>query len=235
MSEREELEAEIKAIEEAGLLLALQTPENRRRHLATALLSSGYTKGNGELVEAVREAHEARKLMATVESGAPFRSANRQLEDALSRAFKLALSDSEAKSDAGNLGSPDESQNGLSLTDAGSVNVNLAVFLTRQQAWQAETYGPNASREGVIKHIRKELVEIEDAPGDLTEWVDVAFLAFDGARRDGFSPDDIAAAFLAKQTVIEGRIYRDWRTLDSTQPIEHVRDSEATNGDHHDE
>jgi len=56
MSEREELEAEIAAIEQAWLFSedAVDTA-GRRRHLATALLSSGYTKGNGELVEAVRE------------------------------------------------------------------------------------------------------------------------------------------------------------------------------------
>jgi|GEM_PF-6952801 len=66
MSEREELEAEIAAIEQAWLFSEdASDTAGRRRHLATALLSSGYTKGNGELVEAVRTAKKFAEIIAT--------------------------------------------------------------------------------------------------------------------------------------------------------------------------
>jgi hypothetical protein len=60
MSEREELEAVAKALaEDDGQMwegLSLQDHYMRQALAArTALISSGYTKGNGELVEAVRE------------------------------------------------------------------------------------------------------------------------------------------------------------------------------------
>ncbi len=60
MSEREELEAVAKALaEDDGQMwegLSLQDHYRRQAVAArTALISSGYTKGNGELVAAVRE------------------------------------------------------------------------------------------------------------------------------------------------------------------------------------
>jgi len=58
MTEREELEAVIETAVNEALDVAGQTggfPPFREK-IATALLSSGYTKGNGELVEAVRQA-----------------------------------------------------------------------------------------------------------------------------------------------------------------------------------
>lgn len=65
MSEREELEAEIAAIEQAWLFSEdAGDTAGRRRHLATALISSGYTKGNGELVEAVRRAIDCMEHIA---------------------------------------------------------------------------------------------------------------------------------------------------------------------------
>ena len=124
MSEREELEAEIKAIEGAGLLLALQTPENRRRHLATALLSSGYTKGNGELVEAVRGLVDAADTFASMrvcwstklrEAGEPI-SSMKEIAINYSSVFEIgaaiesvrkALSDSEGVATSGRSGGDD--------------------------------------------------------------------------------------------------------------------------------
>lgn len=57
MSDREELEAEIEAIEQAWLFSEdAGDTAGRRRHLATALISSGHTKGNGEPVAYLRDA-----------------------------------------------------------------------------------------------------------------------------------------------------------------------------------
>ena len=97
--------------------------------------------------------------------------------------------------------------------------------LDRQQAWSAEMFGPAEVRghRGVLDHIRKELVEIEAEPGDVTEWADLIILAFDGAWRSGHSPADTIAAIKAKQERNEARTWPDWRTADPNKAIEHVR------------
>lgn len=73
----------------------------------------------------------------------------------------------------------------------------------------------------------KELREIEADPADLSEWIDVAILALDGAWRAGFSPAEIIAAMLAKQAKNERRKWPDWRTMPTDKAIEHDR-SEPT-------
>jgi hypothetical protein len=79
----------------------------------------------------------------------------------------------------------------------------------------------------VVQHIRKELTEIEAQPTDLSEWIDVAILALDGAWRAGHSPEDIIAALVAKQAKNEARVWPDWRERSEDVAIEHDRTSEA--------
>jgi hypothetical protein len=74
-----------------------------------------------------------------------------------------------------------------------------------------------------LDHIRKELVEIARQPDDLSEWIDVVILAFDGAWRVGFTPEQISEALVAKQTKNENRVWPDWRTQPKDKAIEHVR------------
>lgn len=95
--------------------------------------------------------------------------------------------------------------------------------LTRQMEWSERTFGPGPRTKGVLDHIRKELAEIEEAPDDLSEWVDVIILAFDGAWRAGHAPEDTIAAIKAKQAKNEGRVWPDWRTMSEDAAIEHDR------------
>lgn len=95
--------------------------------------------------------------------------------------------------------------------------------LQRQREWSGQTFGPGDRAKGVVDHIRKELTEIEAAPADITEWIDVVILALDGAWRSGASPDEIIAALVAKQAKNETRTWPDWRTASPDQAIEHVR------------
>lgn len=99
----------------------------------------------------------------------------------------------------------------------------LVAYLTRQCAWSERTFGPGPRPAQVIAHIRKELVEIEASPSDVTEWMDVAMLAFDGAYRSGATPEQIAAAIAAKLAVNEARQWPDWRTHPQDQAMEHIR------------
>lgn len=103
------------------------------------------------------------------------------------------------------------------------MTLDLIAHIYRQRAFSERTFGPGARTAGVCDHIRKELLEIEAAPGDLMEWVDVILLALDGAWRTGASPEQIAAAIEAKQTRNEGRTWPDWRTAPADRAIEHVR------------
>lgn len=102
-------------------------------------------------------------------------------------------------------------------------HLDLIKHLHRQMAFSLKNFGPGNRTQGVIDHIRKELLEIEAAPHDLEEWVDVVLLALDGAWRSGHTPEQIAAGIEAKLTKNEGRSYPDWRTADPNKAIEHIR------------
>ena len=103
---------------------------------------------------------------------------------------------------------------------------NLVQHLTRQHTWSEKTFGPGARVQGVLDHIRKELGEIEENPGDLYEWIDIVILALDGAWRAGYSPDEIALALAMKQEANEARKWPDWRTADPDKAIEHHKEPE---------
>lgn len=77
--------------------------------------------------------------------------------------------------------------------------------------------------EGVLDHIRKELDEIRGVPADIGEWVDVIILAFDGAWRAGWEPQQIIDAVKAKQARNEHRVWPDWGIAEIGKAIEHVR------------
>ncbi|WP_085122276.1 dATP/dGTP pyrophosphohydrolase domain-containing protein [Mycolicibacterium canariasense] len=98
-----------------------------------------------------------------------------------------------------------------------------ADHLDRQRAWSENTFGPYPRLAGVVDHIRKELIEVVDSDNDLSEWVDVIMLAFDGACGTGASSQEIIDAIAAKLEVNEARTWPDWRTADRTKAIEHVR------------
>jgi hypothetical protein len=104
---------------------------------------------------------------------------------------------------------------------------DMLAHLARQRAWSEMTFGPGARTKGVVDHIRKELLEIEGDPTDLTEWIDVVILALDGAWRAGGSPEQIIATMVAKQTKNEGRAWPDWRTADPDKAIEHDRSEDT--------
>jgi hypothetical protein len=100
---------------------------------------------------------------------------------------------------------------------------DLVAHLERQRQFSFQTFGPGVRTKGVIDHIRKELIEIEAAPHDLNEWIDVILLACDGAWRAGHTPEAIAKALAAKLVRNEARTWPDWRTADPDKAIEHQR------------
>lgn len=103
------------------------------------------------------------------------------------------------------------------------VRFDMLQHLARQREFSEKTFGPGVRTQGVVDHIRKELLEIEANPADLTEWIDVVILALDGAWRAGGTPAEIVHTMVAKQTKNEGRQWPDWRTAPLDKAIEHVR------------
>lgn len=100
---------------------------------------------------------------------------------------------------------------------------DLIEHLKRQIAWSEKTFGPGTRHKGVVDHIRKELVEIEEDPSDLMEWIDVIILGIDGAWRSGATAEEIADALFRKQKKNESRNWPDWRTAPEDQAICHIR------------
>jgi ParB/RepB/Spo0J family partition protein len=107
-----------------------------------------------------------------------------------------------------------------------SAKFDFLKHLIRQREFSEKTFGPGPRTAGVVDHIRKELREIEANPSDLSEWIDVAILALDGAWRAGGSPQQIINTLVGKQTKNEARAWPDWRTAPADQAIEHDRSSE---------
>ncbi|GGA99938.1 hypothetical protein GCM10011491_30240 [Brucella endophytica] len=100
-------------------------------------------------------------------------------------------------------------------------------YYARQIEWSRNTFGPGTRTAGVIDHIRKELIEIETEPTDLSEWIDVVILAMDGFWRHGGSAKDLMPRLLAKQRKNFARKWPDWRTMSEDEAIEHDRSGEA--------
>lgn len=108
---------------------------------------------------------------------------------------------------------------------------NFEQHLQRQRDFSERTFGPGSRAAGVVDHIRKELREIEENPGDLAEWIDVVILALDGAWRSGATPAQIIDALVAKQAKNEARTWPDWRSAPVDKAIEHDRAGDPIDDD----
>lgn len=104
---------------------------------------------------------------------------------------------------------------------------DFLAHLERQRKFSVHTFGPGARSQGIVDHIRKELVEVSAAPSDLFEWIDVVILALDGAWRSGAEPQQIIDALVEKQSKNESRQWPDWRATDPSKAIEHVRNEKV--------
>lgn len=102
--------------------------------------------------------------------------------------------------------------------------LDIVSFFDEKSKWSLETFGPGDRYAGVVKHIKKELKEIEENPSDLIEWVDVIFLAMDGAMRSaGADGAAIAEAMWSKHAKNTRREWPDWRTLQPGEVSQHIK------------
>lgn len=96
--------------------------------------------------------------------------------------------------------------------------MNLFSFLVKRNRWSLKTFGEGKKTTGILKHIHAELDEVQAKPDDLTEWVDVILLAFDGAYRQGFTPYDVCNAIEAKHEI---NTKREWPKVADDEPTFH--------------
>jgi hypothetical protein len=82
---------------------------------------------------------------------------------------------------------------------------DLAGFYEDKFEWSRETFGLYLPLDGVVAHIEKELKEVLEDPSDLEEWVDVIFLAMDGAARAGHSGKALVMGMVNKFQVLRKR------------------------------
>jgi phosphoribosyl-ATP pyrophosphohydrolase len=71
-----------------------------------------------------------------------------------------------------------------------------------QKSWSERTFGKGKRTEGIVKHIKAELIEILMADNDtdrLEECIDVIILAMDMSWRLGFTADEIERTLTDKQ------------------------------------
>lgn len=100
---------------------------------------------------------------------------------------------------------------------------DLEAIIQQQIEFSHGTFGPGRRTLGIIKHIKKELKEIENAPTDLEEWIDVLILAMDGAWRAGYYPNEIVAKLKEKMEKNNQREWPDWREFSQDDAIEHKK------------
>ena len=63
--------------------------------------------------------------------------------------------------------------------------------------WQRKQFGESRNIDGVIKHLRKEILEAENTYNE-NEWCDIVLLACQGAWRSGWSPWSFTLALWSK-------------------------------------
>jgi hypothetical protein len=104
--------------------------------------------------------------------------------------------------------------------------MDLKFYLVRQHLWALKVFGQGQRDSGLTKHIRKELDEILNSPGDIEEWIDVVILAFEGALRNAKSVNPVEEVIDCLQMKQDKNIARTWPDLVSQnheEPIEHVK------------
>src|SRR5574343_921047 len=104
------------------------------------------------------------------------------------------------------------------------MSFDLVGYLNRQIVFSVKTFGPHNNVEGILHHISKEIEEIRENPQDLEEWIDILILAFDGALRQGHSPDALIKMLEFKLDKNMNRKWPDWKTAEPGKAIEHIKD-----------
>lgn len=107
------------------------------------------------------------------------------------------------------------------------IATDLRAFWDAQSEWSQATFGTDSERGplGPLKHLAKEVGEVQKDPTDLVEYTDLLFLVFDATRRAGFTYNQLLAS-----TWIKLSINKAWQWVKPTsadEAVEHDRSGEA--------
>ena len=106
---------------------------------------------------------------------------------------------------------------------------DIVAWLERQIDFSTRVFGPGDRREGIARHIEKELVEARDSNA-VEEWIDIAILALDQAWRAGGSAAAVIEALHRKQQVNIRRSWPDWKSVPFGYPVEHIKEISSLDG-----
>jgi hypothetical protein len=99
----------------------------------------------------------------------------------------------------------------------------LSTILFRQKEFSQTRFGDGADMYGITAHIRQELIEIENAPDDLEERVDLFILSMELLWKSGRSMIDILSVIDYKQTKNESRKWPNKSDIHPGEPINHIK------------
>ena len=102
----------------------------------------------------------------------------------------------------------------------------LIEFLIKNQNWSKQTFGTGKRTKGIIKHIKRELEEIQDKPEDYKEWIDIILLAMDGYWRHGGDVVNLPIHLDDKQKINFNRVYP--YPISEDEPSQHIKQEEGT-------
>jgi hypothetical protein len=94
-------------------------------------------------------------------------------------------------------------------------------YYNDQINWSLKTFGEGKRTLGIIKHIKKELKEVQKNPDDLLEWIDVIILAMDGYWRHGGDALTLLVDLNKKQKINFKRKYP--FPVSQDKPSEHIK------------
>ena len=100
------------------------------------------------------------------------------------------------------------------------VNPELQNLVDQLFAWSLSTFGPSEDGYGCAAHLIKEAEEAKNTPNDVLEWADCFMLLVDGARRSGFSLQELLEAVETKFAICK---QRKWLPPNAEGVIEHDR------------
>ncbi len=75
-------------------------------------------------------------------------------------------------------------------------------------AWSDRTFGAGRDGVGAAKHLIEEAGEAAENPDDILEWADCLMLVLDGARRQGFTVNELLAATRTKLAINKKRKWK---------------------------
>lgn len=75
--------------------------------------------------------------------------------------------------------------------------------------WSDETFGPERTPDGPLRHLKEEADEAIAKPEDISEFADIFILLVDALRLSGHTPAELEEAVYNKFEVIKERKYQE--------------------------